>query len=41
VVKNLRPGVDKGKYECKTGVMTTACEVSVRRKRKFLRKKNE
>ena len=32
IVKKLHPIDDKGKYECKTGVMTTACDVNVRRK---------
>ncbi len=31
VIKKLNPTDDKGRYECKTGVMTTGCEVSVRR----------
>ena len=35
VVKKLHPIYDKGKYECKTGVMTTTCDVSVRRKDLF------
>lgn len=35
-MKNLHPVNDKGKYECKTGVMTTGCEVSVKRKKIFL-----
>ncbi|CAF4189098.1 unnamed protein product [Rotaria sp. Silwood2] len=30
VVKKLNPNNDKGKYECKTGVMSTACDVGVR-----------
>jgi len=38
VVKKLNPATDKGKYECKTGVMTTACDVSVRRKRRIREK---
>lgn len=29
-MKNLHPIHDKGKYECKTGVMTTHCDVIVR-----------
>jgi hypothetical protein len=32
VVKKLHSVDDKGKYECKTGVMSIACEVSVKRK---------
>ncbi len=36
VVKKLHPVKDKGKYECKTGVMTTACDVSIRRKNECL-----
>jgi len=31
VIKKLHPTDDKGRYECKTGVMTTGCEVSIRR----------
>ena len=31
MVKKLHPYDDKGKYDCKTGVMTTHCDVSIRR----------
>ncbi|CAM4765861.1 unnamed protein product [Rotaria magnacalcarata] len=30
VVKKLHPVYDKGKYECKTGVMTTSCDIEIR-----------
>ncbi|CAF4536552.1 unnamed protein product [Rotaria sp. Silwood1] len=30
VVKKLKPNSDTGKYDCKTGVMTTSCDVLVR-----------
>ncbi|CAF1142161.1 unnamed protein product [Rotaria sordida] len=30
VIKKLHPDRDKGKYECKTGVMTTSCDLTVR-----------
>ncbi|CAF1402962.1 unnamed protein product, partial [Adineta steineri] len=30
IIRNLHAINDKGKYECRTGVMTTSCDVSVR-----------
>lgn len=36
-MKKLNPNEDKGKYECKTGVMSTVCDVAIRRKIWFLK----
>ncbi|CAF4398909.1 unnamed protein product, partial [Adineta steineri] len=30
VIKKLSPTEDKGRYECKTGVMSTHCDVSIK-----------
>ena len=36
IINNASPVTDKGKYECKTGVMTTSCNLTARGKICFI-----